>query len=53
MFINGIEIKGAKLQAMSKEEILEKLTREDLIQFIDILDEQERHIKQWEKEHNF
>ncbi|MBS9336889.1 hypothetical protein [Fructobacillus parabroussonetiae] len=53
MIINGREVKGVMLGPVDKEMVREKLTPKVRQEWLELLEEQDRRIEQWEKEHNF
>lgn len=53
MYYNGKKLKGVTLKAPTMEELDAKLTKEDHLEFLALLEKQDRLIEQWNKEHNF
>ncbi|MCK8617156.1 hypothetical protein LNP00_02070 [Fructobacillus sp. M158] len=47
------EMKGIQVPEFTQEEFLKKITRDDLIDFVKMMDEQERWAEKYEKEHRF
>ncbi|CAK1230882.1 hypothetical protein [Fructobacillus fructosus] len=53
MIIDGKEVQGVILPVLTDEEIEEKLTPAIRQEWLELFEEQDRRIEEWQNEHNF